>query len=386
MQKSVLCAEPEAAANDESEISLPEKCVRRSKRRQQRQTIDAASNSRSNNSSPAAALSKDAAAALDLTAVRTVSPSGPAMHRCRISGPGTGAAGVGSSLQDSSSRAAAGAPAGSLPVRALSTRSRLAAQSGPSVSHADDSEEADAAAAATPEGHDLLTADAASRPVLTGQKRKRQQQAGNLAEPATSVQGARSLSASKASEPDAVTEHSRSTHITPSAAQRRQKSQLMSSSPQKAAERAQRDQQDEVHEPSDGSVPGVRRTGRQRKLTAAAAAAVEDFPSLYQQPARPPASVGKARKGGRQGGSPSSAGQSDWHELQNTGAEKAPGCSQSRQSQRQELASSSVGAVQLSQLVRYGILPAGRHEFVFQQQHPCEVEVLPDGECCSLAT
>ncbi|KAL0028806.1 hypothetical protein WJX79_008634 [Trebouxia sp. C0005] len=35
---------------------------------------------------------------------------------------------------------------------------------------------------------------------------------------------------------------------------------------------------------------------------------------------------------------------------------------------------------QMSQLVRYGVLPAGRHEFLFKNSRTCEVEVFPDGD------
>jgi len=36
--------------------------------------------------------------------------------------------------------------------------------------------------------------------------------------------------------------------------------------------------------------------------------------------------------------------------------------------------------VQMRQLVRYGVIPAGTHEFMYDSKHPCEVEVLPDGD------
>ena len=162
-----------------------------------------------------------------------------------------------------------------------------------------------------------------------------------------------------------------------------QRAQAQSHAVRRVAQHAQHADRDSVNEPASDSLPSVRRTGRQRKLTAAAAAAIEDFPSLYQQPARPPAPAHRGKVSNLHGNSASSDEQADW-QGRSSAAAKTSKRGQSRQAQAQETASNGVNTVQLSQLVRYGILPAGRHEFVFRQRRACEVEVLPDGEFVSI--
>ena len=304
----------------------------------------------------------------------------PARHApARNSGLSSPAVTV-SSPTASQSRTFASAPAGgagSLRARAPSARSRLAAQSGLSDNAADDSDQPDDQDdAAVPVQH----ADTEQKAALTGLKRKRQQQQVRPAvKTASPARATHSAAAHQQSEQDAKTEQSRSSDAATPSEMNPQRAQAQSQAARRAAQHAQHADKDSVNEPASDSLPSVRRTGRQRKLTAAAAAAIEEFPSLYQQPARPPASGHKGRVNNLHGNSASSDEQTDW-QGRSSAVAKASKRTQSKQAPAQETASNGVSTVQLSQLVRYGILPAGRHEFVFRQRHACEVEVLPDGE------
>ena len=120
----------------------------------------------------------------------------------------------------------------------------------------------------------------------------------------------------------------------------------------------------------------LRRTGRQRKLTAAAAAAVEDFPSLYRQPTPTHARF-------RQSPTADSVGTSEDASAEapaSSGRAPAKRGSAKHGKARESPALPGLNHVQMRQLVRYGVIPAGTHEFVYNGRHPCEVEVLPDGE------
>lgn len=338
----------EQAADSKYSLSSAEKRDMRTKRREQRHSIDAI----------------------------------PARHaQARNSGLSSPAVTV-SSPMASQGRTPASAPAGgagSLRTRAPSARSRLAAQSGLSVNAADDSDESDdQAVAAVPMRH----ADAEQKAVLAGHKRKRQQQHKSGVKTASPARATQSAAAQQQSEQDAKTEQSRSSDAATPSEMNAQRAQAQSHAVRRVAQHAQHAQhadRDSVNEPASDSLPSVRRTGRQRKLTAAAAAAIEDFPSLYQQPARPPAPAHRGKVSNPNGNSASSDEQADW-QGRSSAAAKTSKRSQSKQAQAQETASNGVNTVQLSQLVRYGILPAGRHEFVFRQRHACEVEVLPDGD------
>ena len=296
-----------------------------------------------------------------------------------------------SSPTASQGRAPASAPSGLLGARAQGLRSRLAGQSGPSICSVDDSDDADVAAAMAVASA-AVTAHAArdspypvaveaTQAVLTGCKRKRTQlQAKHpQAAVASSVRLANSTDASNQLEPDAMTEQSRSSEVVMPVGLRRRRSQAYSQSELRAAQHAQQGEEDEEFE-IEQTQP-VRRTGRQRKLTAAAVAAVEDFPSLYKQPAKQPVSASKAKDA--RDASDSNAVDDDWPgELASAG--KASRRGQSKHVKAHGTSSNGMNLVQMSQLVRYGVLPAGRHEFVFKNTHACEVEVLPDGVCFAL--
>ncbi|KAL0047356.1 hypothetical protein WJX82_001305 [Trebouxia sp. C0006] len=286
---------------------------------------------------------------------RRVPEAGPVAAQTRPSQDACRAAA--SSPAASHSRAPASAPAGH---RAPGPRSRLAEQSGPSMNALADSDDADeaaviaAAAMTDPEAQDSLSAGAAEemRDVPTGSKRKRSQL--QPRQPAVavarSVRLANSTAAGQQLEPDAMTEQSRSSEAATPVGPRRRRGPARKQSFPPAARQVQEEQEEQEAE-CEQNQP-VRRTGRQRKLTAAAVAAVEDFPSLYKQPAQPPASVTKAKVA--RDTSESDASSEDWPEEE--------------------------AIVQMSQLVQYGVLPAGRHEFLFKNSRTCEVEVFPDGE------
>ncbi len=286
----------------------------------------------------------------------------------------------------SHSRTPASAPAGHRPP---GPRSRLAQQSGPSVIASADSDDADEAAVMAaadvtePEAQDSLGAGAAEevRAVPTGRKRKRSQL--QPRQPAVavarSVRLANSTAAGQQPEPEAMTEQSRSSEAAMPVGSRQRRGHAQSQSFPPAARQVQEEQEEQEAE-CEQDQP-VRRTGRQRKLTAAAVAAVEDFPSLYKQPAQPPASVSKV-KVARDTTAPDALHE-DWPEEAAASGSRATQRSHSKQAKAQSTPSNGVSQVQMSQLVRSGVLPAGRHEFLFKNSRTCEVEVFPDGVCSS---
>lgn len=301
----------------------------------------------------------------------------PSQDACRAAAPSPAA---------SHSRPPASAPAGH---RAPGPRSRLAEQSGPSVNASADSDDADqaavmaAAAMTDPEAQDSLSAGAAEevRDVPTGGKRKRsqlqpRQPAVNVAR---SVRLANSTAADQQLEPDAMTEQSRSSEAAMPVGPRYRRGHARNWSLPAAARQVQEEQAEQEAE-CEQNQP-VRRTGRQRKLTAAAVAAVEDFPSLYKQPAQPSTSVSKVKV--VRDTTASDALHEDWPEEATVSGGRASQRSHSKQSKAQSSPSNGVNQVQMSQLVRYGVLPAGRHEFLFKNSRTCEVEVFPDGVCSS---
>lgn len=119
----------------------------------------------------------------------------------------------------------------------------------------------------------------------------------------------------------------------------------------------------------------LRRTGRQRKLTAAAAAAVEEFPSLYRQPRHPPAKGGQSPAADSVGTSEDASA-----EAPASSSQKAKHGPAKRSRVQESPALPGINHVQMRQLVRHGVIPAGTHEFLFDSKQPCEVEVLPDGK------
>ena len=216
-----------------------------------------------------------------------------------------------------------------------------------------------------------------SVPAGTGQKRKRQQQlreqSTQEAAVAPSIQAADSMDASNHPDPDVMTEQSRSSEAATPVGPTKRRSKLQHKPKPKtaAAQHAQQVEQ-ELESEAAGT---VRRTGRQRKLTAAAAAAVEDFPSLYRNSTKPMPPAKKWPSTTHI--STSSAASDDWRQ------QDEPATMVSRQKHAklpQATSGKGVSQVQMSQLVRSGVLPAGRHEFLFLGKLACEVEVLPDGE------
>ena len=257
--------------------------------------------------------------------------------------------------------------------RALGSRSRLADQYGP-VS--DDSQSPDAAAANEAAGGHFESEDSpstalAEKPVTvrTAQKRKRQHQQQQESIPAAVTTAAVQLT--RSTDADAMTELSRSSEAgTPVGTQQRRD---QAAKPETALRQQQQQQSEqELDSEQTGS---LRRTGRQRKLTPAAAAAAEEFPSLYRNtPKAPPPTAAKAKAVRNR--SPAESDQ-DWHEDEETAAAATtPRRGQSKQTHA--AAGAGVSHVQMSQLVRCGILPAGTHELFFKGQ-PCEVQVLSDG-------
>ena len=261
---------------------------------------------------------------------------------------------------------------------ALGSRSRLANQSGP------DSESAGAAAATEAadghyEGARSASTALVERPVAarTAQKRKRQQQQQQQSMPAaaiaTSVQVTRSTEAIHRLDADVLTEHSRSSEAaTPVGAHQRRGQARKHKTVFKQQQRHQQGEQ-ELDSEQTGS---LRRTHRQRKLTPAAAAAVEEFPSLYRNHPKPPPTAQKA-KVVRNSSSLDPESDQDWHQNLETAAATAT-LRRGQSKQTHATPGAGVSHVQMSQLVRCGVLPAGTHELLFRGQ-PCEVEVLPDG-------
>ncbi len=316
---------------------------------------------------------------------RQVPDCGPTAAQTRPSQDACRAAA--SSPAASHSRTPASAPAGQ---KAPGPRSRLAEQSGPSMIGSADSDDADeaavmaAAAMTDPEAQDSLSAGAAEeevRDVPTGSKRKRSQLQPRqpTVAVARSVRLANSTAPGQQVEPDAMTEQSRSSEAATPVGSRRRRGPAKKQSFPPATRQVQEEQEEQEAE-CEQNQP-VRRTGRQRKLTAAAVAAVEDFPSLYKQPAQQPASVSKAKVA--RDTSKSDASSEDWPEDAAVSGGRATQRSHSKQAKAQSTPSNGVNQVQMSQLVRYGVLPAGRHEFLFKNSRTCEVEVFPDGLCSS---
>lgn len=300
-----------------------------------------------------------------------------AVHRTHSQDTATAAA---SSPVPNLNRTPQSHPRGRRSSQALGSRSRLAEQSGP-ISN--DSESAGVAAAGEAAVDYFKGEDAAQteKPVAarTAQKRKRQQQQQQqqsiaAAAIATSVQMTVSTEASDRLDADAMTEHSRSSEAaTPVGTHQR-----MGQAPKQETASKQQQQQWSEQVLDSEQTGSLRRTHRQRKLTPAAAAAVEEFPSLYRNPSKPPPSAHRA-KTVRDSSSLTLKPESDqdWHQdLEAAAATATPRRGQSKQTHA--TSGAGVSHVQMSQLVRCGVLPAGTHELLFRDQ-PCEVEVLSDG-------
>ncbi|KAL0037779.1 hypothetical protein WJX77_011584 [Trebouxia sp. C0004] len=281
------------------------------------------------------------------------------------------------------SRTPASAPAGH---RAPGPRSRLAEQSGPSLNASADSDDADeaivmaAAKMTDPEAQDSLSAGGAEevRAVATSRKRKRSrlQPKQPAVAVARSVRLANITAAGLQPEPDAMTEQSRSSEAVTPVGSRHRRGHARNPGFPPAARQVQEEQEEQEAE-CEQNQP-VRRTGRQRKLTAAAVAAVEDFPSLYKQPAQLPALVrnGKVARDT----TASDALHEDWPEEAAVSGGRATQRTPSKQAKTQSNPSNGLNQVQMSELVRYGVLPPGRHDFLFKNSRNCEVEVFPDGD------
>ena len=269
-------------------------------------------------------------------------------------------------------------PRGRRSSKALGSRSRLAEQSGPI---SDDSDSAGLAAAIEAavdhfEGEDGPSTAPTKKPVAarTAQKRKRQQQQQQsvaAAAIATSVQVTRSTEASDRLDADATTEHSRSSEAATPVGTHLRRGQARK---QETAFKQQQQQWSEQELDSE-QTGSLRRTHRQRKLTPAAAAAVEEFPSLYRNPSKLLPTAHRAKTVRNSISQPES--DQDWHQdLEAAAATTTPRRGQSKQTHA--TSGADVSHMQMSQLVRCGVLPAGTHELLFRDQ-PCEVEVLSDG-------
>lgn len=293
----------------------------------------------------------------------------------------------------SHSRTPASAPARLKGLDMSSLRSRLAQQSGPSCTGAADSSDAAEAAAMAVSGAAVIEQKMQGSPsavaaenLTTGRKRKRSQlQRKQSAEPAAQSVRLSSTATSDQPELDAMTEQSRSSEAAMPVEFRQCRGETQRQAAQRTPRRVLQQEEQEEQECESEQHQPVRRTGRQRKLTAAAVAAVEDFPSLYKQPAKPSASASKATAA--RGNHVSTAVHDDWPEeaaphavraVQRNHSKQAKACSTTAQG-------GGVSAVQMSQLIQYGVLPAGRHEFLFKNSRTCEVEVLPDGACVCLS-
>lgn len=282
--------------------------------------------------------------------------------------------GISSNAADSSSiRANPDAPAHQAQTRSVPLQrvSRLARQL--DGSNAKPIEDHDAAAAADEAGLNQGEASWESEPepdnksIRPGHKRKRQAQ---RYPPLTASRGAgRTASAGKSGG------QNDSTSISPQPRRGRGRGRGRGSSrPNLAAASAVLQQSDHVTEAEQSS--SVRRTGRQRRLTPAAAAAVEDFPSLYRQPKH-------AESPPVRSSTPSDCVATSEDASAGTGA--TPSSSrdakrnQGKPGKAQIASAAGFNHVQMRQLVRFGVLPAGSHEFLFDGKHTCDVEVLPDG-------
>lgn len=258
--------------------------------------------------------------------------------------------------------------------RALGSRSRLADQYGP-VS--DGSQSAGAAAANEAAGDHFESEDSPSTaltekpvPARTAQKRKRQQQQQQESIPAAAV--ATAVQLTRSTDADAMTELSRSSEAgTPVGTQQRR-----DQAPKPETGLRQQQQQQSEQELDSEQTGTLRRTGRQRKLTPAAAAAVEEFPSLYRNTPQPASPTAQKARAVRKSSPPQS--DQDWHEDEETAAAAAATPRRGQVKQTRAAPGAGVSHVQMSQLVRCGILPAGTHELLFKGQ-PCEVQVLSDG-------
>lgn len=271
-------------------------------------------------------------------------------------------------------------------VKVSSLRSRLADQSGP------DSGDSDAADAAAAEGAAVPHSDAkdngfavAQEPVVPArnpQKRKRPQQQQQQSTPAvaiaTSVQLTRSTEGSDHLGGDAMTEHSRSSEAATPVGRHTRRGQGQGRTQQKPEALLLGAQQTEQEL---DSAPGgaLRRTGRQRKLTPAAAAAVEDFPSLYRNPAKPLTAAAQKMQKARKARSLSFASDPPWQEDSEGAAVAVASPRRGQTKQMHAVLGGGVSQVHMSQLVRSGVLPAGTHELLFMGSLACQVEVLSDG-------
>lgn len=270
-------------------------------------------------------------------------------------------------------------------TKTVGLRSRLADQSGPISDNSDNDEAAAADGAAVHLIH-FGDEDEPSRTAVTGepvasrnaQKRKRpqQQQSTPAVATASSVQPTISTEASDRLDADVMTEHSRSSDATPVGRHRRRGQGGAHTKPETSP--LLHEQQTEQELDSGQSRGGaLRRTGRQRKLTPAAAAAVEDFPSLYRNPGKPPATAQKEKNLRNSSTlSPASDTAREHDEVGAAGAVASP-----ERGRRHAAPGGGGSQVQMSQLVRCGVVPAGTHELLFMGSHACQVEVLSDGTC-----
>lgn len=276
--------------------------------------------------------------------------------------------------------------------KGLGSRSRLADHFGPNSGDSDTADAAAASGAAVPhidakDDGPCRTA-AAEEPVVparTAQKRKRpQQQSAPAVAVATSLQLTGSTEASDHLYGDAMTEHSRSSEAATPVGRHSRRGQGQGRTPQKPEALPLGAQQTGQELDSGLSGGALRRTGRQRKLTPAAAAAVEDFPSLYRNPAKPLNAAAQKGQKARTARSLSPAGDPPWQQDSEgaAGAVASPRRGQSKQTHA-ALGGGGASQVHMSQLVRSGVLPAGTHELLFQGSLACQVEVLSDGTSLS---
>ena len=339
-----MCPAETGSTDSQAEVSQGEKRSLRIKRRQQRQTGG------TNPDEGYTTHSQDTATAAASSPVPSLNRTPPSHSRGRGRRP-----------------------------KALGSRSRLAHQSGPA---SEDSDPAAAIEAAVDHfgGEDSPSTALTEKPVAarTAQKRKRQQQQQQqqstpAAAIATSIQLTRSTEASNRLDADAMTEHSRSSEAATPVGTHQRGAQALK--PETVFKQQQHEEQ--IEQELDSEQAGsLRRTGRQRKLTPAAAAAVEEFPSLYRNPLKPPP-TGQKVKAVRNSSSLNPESDQDWHQdWESAAATATPRRGQSKQTHA--ASGAGVSHVQMSQLVRCGVLPAGTHQFLFRGQ-PCEVAILSDG-------
>lgn len=252
-----------------------------------------------------------------------------------------------------------------------SSNTRLGADKGEAASTAADVDDSDVGYKESPVASHLHQAAAASTAVHTeaeqasgpgrgGQKRKRQPT--KVAEQPEAVAAVQAQPTSRIRGQE---------HSTPLQLQSKKGKAQANPTPRYAAATAEQVQAGNDDRDAPNS---LRRTGRQRKLTAAAAAAVEEFPSLYRQPTHAPTRFRHSPAADSAGTSEDASAEAP----ESSGRAAKRGFAKHSRT-RESPALPGLNHVQMRQLVRYGVIPAGTHEFMYDSKHPCEVEVLPDG-------